>query len=116
MSGESMKAGESSFLQNQVLFGHNATPGIVAVDPIPGDKMRVFRREGARLTTEDRPFRPFLWVNEAALLAQFQSKHEIEKLKGNGFFRYLVWFNSWRDFLAARKHLSNATRLNPTDP
>lgn len=111
-----MKAGESSFLQNTVLFGHSPAEGIVAVEPVPGDRMRVFRREKGKLTSDEQAFRPFLWVSEAALLQGLQAKHDIEELQGGGALRYLVWFNSWKDFLAARKHLNSATGKNPSDP
>src|ERR1051326_5444173 len=111
-----MKPGETSFLQNEVLFGRNSAAGIVAVEPVAGDQMRVFRREKGKLTSNEQGFRPFLWVTEAALMQEFQGKHEIEELTGNGALRYLVWFNSWKDFLAARKRLNFATGKNPSDP
>jgi len=111
-----MKAGELSFLKNELLFGRNPVAGIVAVEPVPGDQMRVFRRENGKLVSEDQPFRPFLWVSEAALLAQLQAKHEIVELNGNGSYRHLVWLNSWRDSLAARKYLQKATNYSGNDP
>lgn len=111
-----MKLGGMSFLKNVALFGRDATSGIVAVEPVGNDQMRVFRREAGKLSSDSQPFRPFLWVNEGALLQGFQAKHEIEELKGDAFFRYIVWFQSWKDFLAARKYLQNVTAQTATDP
>ena len=110
-----MKEDAASFLQNKILFGRNPATGIVAVEPAPGDHMRVFRRLDGKLTVDEQPFRPFLWINDAALLAELQAKHQIEKLEGNEVFRYLVSFPSWRDFLSARKYLARITYRTPAE-
>src|ERR1051325_4896599 len=110
-----MKEDAASFLQNKILFGRNPATGIVAVEPAPGDHMRVFRRLDGKLTVDEQPFRPFLWINDAALLAELQAKHQIEELEGDEVFRYLVSFPSWRDFLSARKYLARITYRTPAE-
>lgn len=111
-----MKPDAPAFLDNVVLFGRNAAQRIVAVEPIPAGQMKIIRRDGRKLVEETQEFRPFLWVSEAALMQGFQGKHDIEELQGDGAFQHLVWFVSWNDFLAARKHLSAATGHSLTDP
>lgn len=111
-----VKPDAPAFLDNLVLFGRNPSQRIIAVEPVPGGQMKVMRRDGKKLVEEAQEFWPFLWVSEAALMQGFPAKHECEELRGDGAFHHLVRFQSWNDFLAARKHLSAATGHSLTDP
>ncbi|NIR13772.1 MAG: hypothetical protein GWN86_07415, partial [Desulfobacterales bacterium] len=48
--------------ENEVLFGADPTEGIVAVEPVGEELMRLFVRQGERLLAKDEPFRSFLLV------------------------------------------------------
>jgi DNA polymerase, archaea type len=48
------------------------------------------------------PFRPFLLVTDARLLAKSAGRVAVERLEGDGELAYLVTFESWADVLAAR--------------
>lgn len=113
-----MKRQTQTLADNPVLFGHDATAGIVAVELVPGDDraMRVFLREDGKLKSVAQPFQPFLWLTDATLLNLWQGKAEIEELKGGGEFRHLATFQSWADFQSARKHLADETGANVSAP
>ncbi len=105
-----------AFHENAVLFGHDATPGIVAVETEGGDRVRVYRKVGGHLTSEVHPFTSFLLVESPDLLAGLPVGGDVEALKGEAAFRYLVRFSAWADLLAARAHLQQVTGKAPTAP
>ncbi|MCU0574433.1 MAG: hypothetical protein MUC41_15760 [Syntrophobacteraceae bacterium] len=105
-----------AFEKNEVLFGIDSTPGIVAVEPVGAAGMRLFRRDGPRLFSEDVPFTPFLLLEDERDVASIPGDFEIEILSGSNPYAYLVWFHSWPDCLKARDHLRKATGQLPSSP
>lgn len=105
-----------AFEEKEVLFGADPTPGIVAVEPIGGKKMRLFIRHGLNLETRDEPFTPFLLLESAELLDDFKYPIQIECLSSENAFRYLALFQNWRDCLNARDHLRRTTGQSPSSP
>ena len=67
------------------LFGHDPTPRLVAVQPLPSGKesgcalMRVYQRQetGVELRTEDVPFYPFFFLTDIRLLHGFPRDQEL---------------------------------------
>jgi len=94
---------------NEILFGADDTQGIVAVEPIGGDKMRLFIRSGTDLETRDEPFTPFLLVEERSLLEPFSAVCRIEHLCSQNRLRFLALFDNWSACLKARDHLRAVT-------
>ena len=79
---------------NPVLFGHDPTPGIVAVEIEQGaERVRVFRRESGMIVSESVPFEPFMIVRdkeyESAPLMQ-KAVLELKRLELKGDWYYLV--------------------------
>lgn len=103
-----------AFEEKEVLFGADPTPGIVAVEPVGGKKMRLFIRRGLNLETHDEPFTPFLLLESAELLDGFNCSFEIQRLSSENAFQYLALFRSWRDCLNARDHLRRTTKQSPS--
>jgi len=98
---------------NSVLFGADSTQGIVAVEQLADNAVRLYVRRGLNLQSQDHPFTPFLLMEEDKLLAEFSSPLEIKSLKGNNTYRYLVLFESWQDCSSAKNHLyKNARKSN----
>jgi DNA polymerase elongation subunit (family B) len=94
------------FHQNAILFGHDATPRLLAFEPAGDGHVRVFARAADGGTTAHvREFRPFLLVASTDLLAGWSGGHDVESLHGDGLYRFLVLFHSWGDALKARAHL-----------
>ncbi len=105
-----------AFEQNEVLFGADPTPGIVAIEPLGNASMRLFRREGALLFWEDLPFTPFVLLEDEEHLAGLPGDFELEILAGSNPYTYAVFFHSWTDCLKARDHLRKSTGALPSSP
>lgn len=105
-----------TFEETEVLFGADPTPGIVAVEPLGGKRMRLFIRDDANLKTRDEPFTPFLLLESAQLLEDFKQPFQIERLSSENTFQYLALFQSWSHCLNARDHLRRTTGQSPTSP
>ena len=86
----------------KILFGADATAGIVAVEP-RDRRVRVYRRVGDVVVTEDRPLRRWLLTTERHSLAGA----EWTALDGPGF-NWLAEFEDPADYQTARYWLRDA--------
>ena len=102
--------------RDEVLFGADETPGIVAVEPISGKVMRLFRRGTEGLVHEDEVFRPFLLLEKEELLDGFKKPFTSHPLCSTNTFRVLVLFEDWGDFEKARDHLRKTTGESASSP
>jgi len=105
-----------SFEKNPVLFGADPTEGIVAVEPLGEDSMRIFLRSQGLLETRDEPFVPFILLEEGALLQNFSKKSRYESLSSSNEFKVLAFFESWEDCTRARNHLHQTTGIPSSSP
>jgi DNA polymerase I len=103
-----MKTAQTLLAPNPVLFGRDETRGILCVEPSGDSHVRIYRRSGAAVTSEQQALRPFLWLPEMVMLQGFDRKVEYEELTGNGQLKFLARFQSWTDFQRARAFLSRA--------
>jgi len=97
------------------LFGHDATPNLIALHPVPPDAetdvqtlMRVYRRQpdSGGLQSEDVPFYPFFFLSDMQLLRGFpRQRYRLKTLQGNNTYRYLVVFHSWQRHWEAVNHI-----------
>jgi DNA polymerase elongation subunit (family B) len=95
---------------NEVLFGADPRPGILAVVPLGDRTMEVLvRGAGGGIERIRQPFRPFLWIASRELLNRYQGDFEVESLGGSGELRYLVNVPSGRELERLRIHLREAT-------
>jgi len=105
------------FHQNAVLFGHDATPRLLAFEPIAEAQVRVYARAAdGGTTTHVREFRPWLLLASTDLLAGWGGGYDVEPLEGEGLYRSLVLFHSWGDALKTRAHVQKATGKAQTAP
>ena len=95
-----------------ILFGHDQRTGIVAVEPA-GHFVRLFFRTPQGVHFHDDPFRPFILVNEPALISGSQVPCSVRRLEGDDFFRYQLLFQSWADCLKARDFLASKSGFTP---
>ena len=103
------------FEKNQILFGVDPTPRIVAIELGETGTVKVYRREKDGSTTADvEPFHPFVWADSDVVDLGI----ETEKLKGDLKFGWLVTVDSWKELIALRNGLKNAGRdfFALTDP
>ena len=105
-----------AFEKNEILFGCDPQPGLVAVEPVGDDAMRLFIREASGLVTKDEPFRPFLLLEDQALLKGFRAPHETVVLSGDNSLRVLVFFENWSDCRKARTYVHKKTGITASSP
>ncbi len=101
------------------LFGHDATPRLVALHPVPPDTgddaqahMRVYQRQPDTgcLQTEDVPFYPFFFLSDMQLLRGFpRQRYQLKTLAGDNAYRYLVVFHTWQTHWDAVRHIQKAS-------
>ncbi len=91
------------FYDNPLLFGHDATTGLLAFRPAESHVTVYARRDGAVVATEE-PFRPFLLLADPDLLKGFNGELEVTPLDGQGIYRWLALLSSWAQALRARDH------------
>ncbi|UCE82193.1 MAG: DNA polymerase II [Deltaproteobacteria bacterium] len=104
------------FEKNQVLFGADPTEGVVAVEPVGEDKMRLFLRRGDRLETRDEPFTPFLLLENEKLLQGFKQPFRSEKFSSTNDYKVLALFDRWGDCAKARTYLHKKTGQPASSP
>ncbi len=91
------------FYDNPLLFGHDATTGLLGFRPAETHVTVWARRDGAVVATEE-PFRPFLLLADPDLLKGFKGELEVTPLDGQGIYRWLALLSSWAQALRARDH------------
>jgi len=95
------------FEKNEILFGVDPTPRIVAIELGETGTVKVHRREKNGSTTTDvEPFHPFVWADSDVVDLGI----EAEKLKGDLKFGWLITVDSWKELIALRNGLKNAGR------
>lgn len=102
------------FEKNEVLFGADPMEGIVAIEPIGGERMRLFVRTAKGLETAEDRFTPFLLMEEPTLLDELTVPRRMETLSSTNPFRFLALFERWGDCLKARDHLRGRTGQAPS--
>lgn len=101
--------------ENRILFGSDRTRGIVAAE-LAGRFIRLFIRDGDRLSFKDDPFHPFILLEDPTLLDGLPGEVAVRQLQGDGEYRLLAFFRDWRECLAARDVLSKKSGKTPSDP
>jgi DNA polymerase elongation subunit (family B) len=102
--------------ENEVLFGADPTEGIVAVEPVGEDAMRLFVRQGEQVVTENEAFNPFILVEDEGLMGGFSRPYEVEALADANEYGCLVLFECWGDCQKAKKYLQKKTGQPPSSP
>ena len=97
-----------AFQDNQLLFGSDPTPRIVAIELGETGTVKVYRREKDGTTACDvEEFHPFVWADgDVADLGLTNA----EKLAGDAKYNWLVTTDSWKELIALRNGLKNAGR------
>ena len=97
-----------AFQDNQLLFGSDPTPRIVAIELGETGTVKVYRREKDGTTAcEVEEFHPFVWADgDVADLGLTNA----EKLAGDAKYNWLVTTDSWKELIALRNGLKKAGR------
>src|SRR2546421_786592 len=95
------------FEKNQILYGVDPTPRLVAIELGDTGTVKVYRREKDGSTIADvEPFHPFVWADSDVVDLGI----EAEKLKGDLKFGWLITVDSWKELIALRNGLKNSGR------
>src|SRR3954447_10759862 len=92
-----MSSGERIMLRTEeLLYGTDPTPRIVAADFVSGNKIRCYQRtEDGRTETTEEAFQPWLLAAREAPWQTANSDVAISELNGQHPLRYLVRFDDW---------------------
>src|SRR5438876_1219232 len=97
-----------AFEDNELLFGADKTPCIVAIELGETGTVRVYRREDDGSTTVDvEPFHPFVWTDGDITDLGLENA---QKLAGDLTYNWLVTVDSWKELIALRNGLKKAGR------
>jgi DNA polymerase elongation subunit (family B) len=96
-----------AFEENELLFGSDPTPRIVAIELGETGTVKVYRRAEDGSTASDiQPFHPFVWCDSDVTDLNIDA----EKLAGDLRFGWRISVNSWKELIALRNGLKNAGR------
>ncbi|HET7228194.1 MAG TPA: DNA polymerase domain-containing protein [Chthoniobacterales bacterium] len=97
-----------AFEDNELLFGADKTPRIVAIELGETGTVRVYRREKDGGTAVDvEPFHPFVWTDGDVTDLGLENA---QKLAGDLKYNWLVTVDSWKELIALRNGLKKAGR------
>ena len=97
-----------AFEDNQLLFGSDPTPRIVAIELGDTGTVKVYRREKDGSTAcEIEEFHPFVWCDSDVADLGMENA---EKLAGDLKFGWRISVNSWKELIALRNGLKTAGR------
>ncbi len=103
------------FYDNPLLFGHDASRGLLAFEAAEAS-VRIYARQGDRVVVTDEPFRPFLLLTDPDLLKGFKGDADLTPLDGEGVFRWLAECSAWPEALKAREHCQRLSEKGPGAP
>jgi DNA polymerase elongation subunit (family B) len=102
------------FQKNEVLFGHDGTPGLIALEIVGDDRVQVFSRDGDATKSAIMPFQPLMLLAGDQPLAGWNGEAEIETLSGTGGFNRLALFPNLKQLEEAKAHLQKTTGKTPS--
>src|SRR5712675_20021 len=97
-----------AFEDNELLFGADKMPRIVAIELGETGTVKVYRREKDGSTVVDvEPFHPFVWTDGDITDVGLENA---QKLTGDLRYNWLVTVDSWKELIALRNGLKKAGR------
>lgn len=99
----------STFYENDLLFGYNRTKYIVACELTENGDMEVFFRNGGTVSSEIQKFRPFIFLEDTKYLIDCKIDFEDISLKGDEYYKYLIFTENWEGLLSIVKFLNKKT-------
>ena len=87
----------------EILYGKNVEENLVGLhlasdDPKEGEAyMQLYFRENDEIRTEFRKIIPFFFLHDMEYMTLFsKDSYEWMELEGDQYYKYLVWFGSWK--------------------
>ncbi len=104
------------FQQNEILFGHDSTPGLVGFEIEGPERIKIFSRQGDLTAAESVPFRPFLPLEGDKWLKGWKGEAEVELLKGNGAINRLAFFPDLKCLEEAKSYIQKKSARTSSAP
>lgn len=107
---------------DRALFGHDAAPRILDVQPLLGGDEAAVRRylrsaDGASVTTDVQPFYPFFFLSDLGLLGGFPRQRYLhQKLGGANAYQHLIVVKSWGAYWEAIRHIERNSESRERRP
>lgn len=102
-----------------LIFGANASSGLVAAEHLAGkkgqDEILLFVRKGTETEQVCEPFSPFLWLEDKNLVGDAEGC-DVQTLAGHNPLNFLARFRTWKEFQKFVSKVKTATGRNPSDP
>lgn len=108
-----MKFKKPSFHENEILFGRDTTPFITAVEFDNKNIIEIFFRKSNEVSSEKKPFKPFILLEDTSFLEDWDGKFDAKRLKGEAYYKYLVFLDTWSDLQLLLKHFKKITGASP---
>ncbi|MDP2602840.1 MAG: DNA polymerase domain-containing protein [Deltaproteobacteria bacterium] len=102
------------FQKNEILFGHDSTPALIAFEIEGANQVKIFSRDDKQILTASAPFEPLLLLDGEADLKGWKGEAKIETLSGDGAFNRLALFPDLKQLDDARSHLQKQTGKSPS--
>ncbi len=90
----------------KILYGFGETYGLVAIQQISSDLMRLYVRNGDLVNHIVRKFYPFFFASSDNFLQSFDSKYWKKRLEGDGFYKFIYAFENWSDMYRALRSIA----------
>ncbi len=108
-----MKFKKISFHENKILFGRDSTPFITAVEFDGKNVMEVFFRKANEVLSKKESFNPFILLEDTSYMDDWDGTFEAKRLKGESYYKYLVFLETWSDLQLLLKFFKKITGATP---
>ncbi len=102
------------FQANEILFGHDPTPGLLAFEITADGEAQIFSRIAEVTRSQKVSFQPFMLLAGDDALCGWQGEAQIEPLAGIGAFNRLALFPGLHQLDDARVYLQKKTGKAPS--
>ncbi|MFN8516324.1 MAG: hypothetical protein U0232_25520 [Thermomicrobiales bacterium] len=93
----------------QLLYGADPTPRIVAVELANAQTIGLYQRDDAgRVLYTTEPFEPWVLLRDEPSWPRLRGEYRSERLAGDADYRWLVTFRSWSAHNTARTLLEDS--------
>ena len=108
-----MKFEKVVFHENKILFGRDSTPFITSVEFDGKNVVEIFFRKGKQVTSKRETFKPFIFLENTIYMDGWNGTYEAKRLKGDAFYKYLIYLEDWADLQRLLKYFKKTTGASP---
>ncbi|HMA82090.1 MAG TPA: 3'-5' exonuclease, partial [Candidatus Binatia bacterium] len=102
------------FQKNEVLFGHDGAPALIAFEIEGDDRVRIYSRDDGATNSKTLPFQPLMLLAGDDDLKGWQGEAQIERLAGSGSFNHLALFPDLKRLDDAKAFLQKKSGKTPS--